>query len=86
MESTVRLRVPGNVRRMGPHQMVGLLWLQASCVRLKGRRKFFALNQAGNQELCASSICGVGFFFLQIAHGAACIEGALQRPLPACGG
>lgn len=35
--------------------------MQASCVSLKGRRKFFALNRAGNRELCVSCTCN---FFL----------------------
>lgn len=83
MAPAVQLHVPGNVRRMGLNHITGLACLQASCVSLKGRRKFFALNQAGNQELCASCIC---IFFLQVAHAAACINSALQRPPPACGG
>lgn len=79
--------VPGNVRRTGLNQITGLLCLQASCVSLKGRRKFFALNRAGNRELCVSCTCNYFFFnFVQAAHAAACSRSALQRPLPACGG
>lgn len=56
--------VPGNVRRTGLNQITGLLCLQASCVSLKGRRKFFALNRAGNRELCVSCTCNFYVFFL----------------------
>lgn len=59
--SAAQLHVPGNMRRMGLNQIMGLVCLQASCASLRGRRKFFALKQAGNQELCASCICC--FFF-----------------------
>nr|XP_047923287.1 tyrosine-protein phosphatase non-receptor type 11-like isoform X5 [Anser cygnoides] len=83
--------VPGNVRRTGLNQITGLLCLQASCVSLKGRRKFFALNRAGNREPCVSCICNILFIYLflnfaQTAHAAACSGGALQRPLLVFGG
>lgn len=54
-----QLCVSGNVHRMGPEQITVLGCLQASCMRLKGRRKFVFLNQTGNQELGVSCIYAI---------------------------
>lgn len=80
MESNSRKSfVSGNVRGMEANQIMELVCLQVSCMSLKGRRKFFLLNQTGNQEL-GSSCIDAFLFFLQTAQTAADIYGALQRP------